>query len=131
MDVAKESIDLGLMVRNVEECRKFYGETLGLPFQGEMSMGPNATMYRYLIGSTVLKLNTAAQDMPVGPAGLRAQTGIRYFTISVPDIEATIAKIRGQGVEPIVPVREIRPGVRIAMVADPDGNTVEFLENRA
>jgi hypothetical protein len=24
--------------------------------------------------------------------------------------------------------REIRPGVRIAMVADPDGNWVEFLQ---
>jgi hypothetical protein len=25
--------------------------------------------------------------------------------------------------------REIRPGVRIAMVEDPDGNIVEFIEN--
>ena len=28
-----------------------------------------------------------------------------------------------------VAAREIRPGVRIAMVEDPDGNWVEFLES--
>jgi hypothetical protein len=28
-----------------------------------------------------------------------------------------------------VPVTEFRPGVTIAMVTDPDDNTVEFLQN--
>jgi predicted enzyme related to lactoylglutathione lyase len=32
------------------------------------------------------------------------------------------------GVTVVWPEREIRPGVRIAMVADPDGNWVEFLQ---
>ena len=29
----------------------------------------------------------------------------------------------------IIPVTELRPGIRVAMVADPDGNWVEFLED--
>jgi hypothetical protein len=27
-----------------------------------------------------------------------------------------------------IPEKEIRPGVRVAMVKDPDGNVVEFVE---
>ena len=131
MDVAKESIDLGLIVRNMDACRRFYGETLGLPFEGEMPLGGAGRMYRYLIGTTVLKLLTADEQTPAGPSGMRAQTGLRYFTISVPDIEAAVERVREQGIEPSLPIREIRPGVRIAMLTDPDGNTVELLENRA
>jgi catechol 2,3-dioxygenase-like lactoylglutathione lyase family enzyme len=35
------------------------------------------------------------------------------------------------GIEFTVPEREIRPGVRIAMVKDPDGNVVEFVERKS
>src|SRR3984893_2732515 len=38
---------------------------------------------------------------------------------------------RAKGVRPTVSVREARPGITIAMVTDPDGNTVEFLQNTA
>lgn len=131
MEVGKESIDLGLIVRNVDACRRFYGDTLGLPFQGEMNLAGLSTMYRYLIGTTVLKLVTADDAIPAGPAGMRAQTGLRYFTITVPDLDAAVAAVRERGAEPAMAIREIRPGVRIAMLTDPDGNTVELLENRA
>ena len=29
----------------------------------------------------------------------------------------------------VIPIREVRPGVTIGMVEDPDGNWVEFVEN--
>src|ERR1700722_11398354 len=38
---------------------------------------------------------------------------------------------RGGAARPTVSVREARPGITIAMVTDPDGNTVEFLQNSA
>jgi catechol 2,3-dioxygenase-like lactoylglutathione lyase family enzyme len=36
--------------------------------------------------------------------------------------------LKGKGIEFAVTEREARPGVRIAMVKDPDGNIVEFVE---
>jgi catechol 2,3-dioxygenase-like lactoylglutathione lyase family enzyme len=55
--------------------------------------------------------------------------GMRYFTISVPDIRGLMAQLEAKGIKATVPVTDFRPGVTIAMVADPDGNTVEFLQN--
>jgi catechol 2,3-dioxygenase-like lactoylglutathione lyase family enzyme len=55
--------------------------------------------------------------------------GYRYFTISVPDIRGLMTQLEAKGIRPTVPVTEFRPGVTIAMVTDPDGNTVEFLQN--
>jgi catechol 2,3-dioxygenase-like lactoylglutathione lyase family enzyme len=55
--------------------------------------------------------------------------GYRYFTISVPDIRGLISQLEAKGIRPTVPVTEFRPGVTIAMVIDPDGNTVEFIQN--
>jgi len=49
----------------------------------------------------------------------------------VPDIRGLMAQLEAKGVRPTVSVREARPGVTIAMVTDPDGNTVEFLQNTA
>ena len=54
--------------------------------------------------------------------------GFRYFTITVPDIKGLVVQLEAKGIRPTVPVTQFRPGVMIAMVTDPDGNTVEFLQ---
>ena len=45
------------------------------------------------------------------------------------DLDDLVDSCRDQGVTVKVPPQEVRPGVRIAMVEDPDGNWVEFLES--
>jgi catechol 2,3-dioxygenase-like lactoylglutathione lyase family enzyme len=40
-----------------------------------------------------------------------------------------MAQLEAKGIRASVPVTEFRPGVTIAMVTDPDGNTVEFIQN--
>jgi catechol 2,3-dioxygenase-like lactoylglutathione lyase family enzyme len=130
MDVAKDSIDLGIVVRDVEGSRRFYGEELGFPFEGEMAMAGGGKMYRYRIGSTVLKLVKTGEEAPAGPSGMWVQSGLRYFTISVKDLDAVVTALEGYGRHFTIPPREIRPGVRIAILPDPDGNMVELLENR-
>ena len=39
-----------------------------------------------------------------------------------------LAELRRKGIEFGLPEKEIRPRVRVAMVTDPDGNIVEFVE---
>ena len=130
MEVGKESIDLGIIVNDVAGCRQFYGEALGLPFEAEMPLPDGAKMFRYKIGTTVLKLVQPPQPVPASPVGMRAQSGLRYFTITVNDLDKTVAALTAQGREFTVPLREFRPGVRIAILPDPDGNMVELLEMR-
>ncbi len=61
------------------------------------------------------------------PGGINGATGYRYFTITVSDINGAVAACEAAGATIAVPVTELRPGITIAMVEDPDGNWVELL----
>ncbi len=132
MQVSKDSIDLGIIVTDEKAALAFYRDGLGLEWEGELPL-PGGRMYRLKIGTTVLKLlkldkTPSAKPAPGGPMG---GLGMRYFTISVPDIRGLMSQLEQKGIRATVPVTEFRPGVTIAMVTDPDGNTVEFLQNTA
>jgi catechol 2,3-dioxygenase-like lactoylglutathione lyase family enzyme len=129
MKVSKDSIDLGIVVSDPAASLHFYRDLLGLTEEGELPL-PGGKMNRLLCGTTVIKLlsfnkTPEAKAPPGGPMGAQ---GYRYFTITVPDIRALTKDLEAKGVRLTVPVTEFRPGVTIAMVADPDGNTVEFLQ---
>ena len=129
MEIAKPGIDLGILVRDVDACVRFYCDDLGLPKVAEIPFPGNRTMHRIQIGDTVLKLMEYRDGAPpAGPRGREAQAGIRYFTISVRDLPAVVAELEAKGHTFTVPLREARPGVWIAMLEDPDGNTVELLD---
>ncbi len=132
--LTKDSIDLGIVVKDGQAALKFYRDTLGLEHVADMPMpGGGGTMHRVLCGTTLLKL-VALDKVPEAaapPGGIQGATGIRYFTISVADVAAAAAACEAGGYRVPVKPREIRPGVSIAMAEDPDGNWVEFLENRA
>ena len=130
VQVSKDSIDIGIIVTDEKAALGFYRDALGLEWEGELAL-PGGRMYRLKCGTTVIKLlklerTPTAKPAPGGPMG---GLGYRYFTISVPDIRGLIAGLEAKGIRPTVPVTEFRPGVTIAMVTDPDGNTVEFLQN--
>jgi len=132
VQVSKDSIDLGIIVTDEKAALGFYRDGLGLEWEGELPL-PGGRMYRLKCGTTVIKLlkldrTPAAKPASGGPMG---GLGLRYFTISVPDIRALMTQLEAKGIRPTMPVTEFRPGVTIAMVTDPDGNTVEFLQNTA
>jgi glyoxylase I family protein len=130
VQVSKDSIDLGIIVTDEKAAVAFYGEKLGMESDGELPL-PGGKMYRFKCGTTIIKLlkldkTPEAKPAPGGP--MRGQ-GYRYFTISVPDIRGLMAQLEKKGIKATVPVTEFRPGVTISMVTDPDGNTIEFLQN--
>jgi catechol 2,3-dioxygenase-like lactoylglutathione lyase family enzyme len=65
---------------------------------------------------------------PTGPIGLESQIGYRYVTFVIKNLSKLCKELQTQGIDFVVPEKEIRAGVRIAMVKDPDGNIVEFVE---
>ena len=62
------------------------------------------------------------------PAGSQGAYGYRYWTISVPNLDEVTDRAQAAGCKVAIKPREIRPGVRISMIEDPDGNWVELLE---
>lgn len=128
LNVVKDSVDLGIIVKDLDASLRFYRDTLGFR-ELEGRTLPDGTMHRLLCGTTVIKLISVEPQPPDAlPGGVRGATGYRYWTISVTDIEEAVAESAAAGYDVPVPVTELRPGVRMAMVADPDGNWVELLE---
>jgi catechol 2,3-dioxygenase-like lactoylglutathione lyase family enzyme len=129
-ELIKDSIDLGIVTRNPEAMLGFYRDTLGFKYEGEMPMPGGGSMQRLLCGTSLIKIVTPGNlsDTDAAPGGIAGATGYRYWTISVANLNALTDACSAAGAKVAIKPTEIRPGVRIAMVEDPDGNWVEFLE---
>jgi len=127
MEAAKDSLDLGILVSDIKSCLNFYQGILGLKFIEERPLW-FGTMYRLRFGSSDFKLIDPHTQPPKGPIGLESQLGFRYVTFVIKNLSRLCKELQTQGIDFVVPEKEIRPGVRIAMVKDPDGNIVEFVE---
>jgi catechol 2,3-dioxygenase-like lactoylglutathione lyase family enzyme len=127
MEIAKESLDLGVLVSDINASLKFYQDILGLKFIEKIPVW-FGTMYRLRYGVSDFKLIAPKTLPPKGPVGLEAQIGFRYITFGIKNLSAVCAKLQEKGFAFEIPEKEARPGVKIAMVRDPDGNIVEFVE---
>ena len=130
LEITKDSIDLGVVTTDAEALLKFYRDTLGLEQEGEMPMPGGGKMTRLKCGTTTLKIVVGAKQpgAKAPPGGIGGATGYRYFTISVGNLKQATQECETAGYKVAVPPTEIRPGVSISMIEDPDGNWVELLQ---
>ena len=133
IELTKDSIDIGIVVRDSARSLRFYRDTLGLDHVADMPMPVtgNGTMHRLMCGTTLVKL-VSYDEPPVAtnpPGGAAGAVGIRYFTLWVRDLAGLVKKFEEAGDRIAIPFTEIRPGVSIAMIEDPDGNWVELVQN--
>ncbi len=124
---AKDSLDIGILVRDINASLNFYQNILGLRFIEKIPASPG-TMHRLRFGNSDFKLIDPSPMPSQGPIGLGAQLGYRYVTFVIKNLSKVCAELEKKGIEFVVKEKEVRPGVRIAMVKDPDGNVVEFVE---
>ena len=127
MQPAKESVDLGLIVGDIQASLQFYQTLLGLKKIEELQV-PFGTMHRLRFGTSDVKLIDARNKPTAGAIGLDKQLGFRYLTFVVQDLAGLCQQLEAARVEFTIPRTEIRPGTTIAMVKHPDGNIVEFVE---
>jgi glyoxylase I family protein len=130
IELTKDSVDIGIVVRDAEAALAFYRDTLGFEDTGTMPIQGGGTMYRLMCGTTLVKLVAPDDELPAAnpPGGPRRGYGLRYWTISVPDVDGLTATCEAAGYKVALTPREARPGVRISMIEDPDGNWVELLQ---
>lgn len=131
MKLQKDAIDIGIIAREIEPMLTFYRDVLGLEFEAAIPFPGGGTMHRFKAGDSIVKVIELepAPEAQAPRGGIRGATGYRYWTIHVENMNDCVEKIGAAGYRIVVPVTEIRPGISIAIVADPDGNWVELLEN--
>jgi predicted enzyme related to lactoylglutathione lyase len=133
LQITKDSIDLGIVVSDGDAALKFYCDLLGLEKIGEADMGVGV-MHRLMAGTSMIKVwvmndGISAKAAPGGPRG--GVGGLRYWTITVSNLDEMAEKAKAAGYNVPAPPNDIRPGVRITMIEDPDGNWVELLQATA
>ena len=125
-------IDIGIVVRDIDATLPFYRDALGLKQIADFDLPGGTHMWQLAVGDCVVKLVKHAKtpDAANPPGGSNGGTGLRYWTMGVDDIDAAVAKCTAAGAPIPLPVLQLAPGIRIAMIEDPEGNVVEFLETK-
>jgi catechol 2,3-dioxygenase-like lactoylglutathione lyase family enzyme len=124
---AKNALDIGILVKDITASLAFYQGVLGLQKLGELPI-PFGHMHRLAFGDSFVKLVDPKKLPPSGELGLTKALGYRYLTFQVSNLEEICADCERAGVPFDIPMQELMPGVFIAMVRDPDGNVVEFVQ---
>ena len=72
MDLAKPFLDVGLYTNGLDEARRFYESTLGLPYEELLKAGRGVHQHRLGLRGAVLKLNHHREPLPEDPAAFEA-----------------------------------------------------------
>jgi len=145
---ASQVVDVGIVVGDLAASAAFYQGVLGLEeipgFTGAAQVTGDSGLADYqevpvrqftlpgsAPGATKLKLMqfTAKPGARADQAYLHSTLGLRYLTLFVKDMDATLARLAKSGVRPLAKGPVAIPGttVRLAVVKDPDGNFVELV----
>lgn len=122
-----DGLDVGIVSAS-DALVSFYERALGLT-RLEPRVFPFATVHRLACGPVTLKVMVPG-DAPEAPgvaAPFWARAGLRYLTLWVDDLDALVEGWAAAGGDVTMAPVEIRPGVRSAVLADPDGNVVEAM----
>ncbi|MEQ1890313.1 MAG: VOC family protein, partial [Alphaproteobacteria bacterium] len=113
--------------KDIKASLAFYVDLLGLN-NIEVLPTPFGKLHRLAFGNSFVKLIDPKKFPDSGPKGLLAQLGFRYLTFQVTNIDEICSDCEKAGVTFEMAKQELMPGVKVAMVLDPDGNVVEFVQ---
>mgnify|MGYP001825317786 CR=1 FL=1 len=125
--MAKPALDVGLITADADPLLAFYAGVAGFEVLEPLELPGIGTIHKLACGESILRVmvpvETPARD---ASASFSATSGIRYLTLEVEDIEAAAEAVVNHGGSVTLPPFELRPGRRVAQVADPDGNMIEL-----
>jgi len=147
---ASQTVDIGIVVSDVEKAAEFYTKALGFTevegFDVPADMGKAAGLSDnqpfhvrvFVLGSeptaTKVKLMAFA-DAPGAKADnayIHSTLGLSYLTLHITDTTAAMERLTAAGVKPVAEGPYELPegfpkGVYLTIVRDPDGNLIELV----
>ena len=124
--MAIELVHTNMRVRDIDASLRFY-EALGFERRGKLDFGSAYNIYMGLPGDG----DRLELTVNVGQDGAYdLGSGYGHVAVTVDDLDATLARLAEQGIEPEKP--PYAPGgreeYRICFVADPDGYRIEMID---
>jgi glyoxylase I family protein len=127
MQLAKQELDVGLVTRNVEAQKRFYGEVMGFTILPALPLGEMGTQWRFGIGNHLVKVNDFVQTPEENEGGTGKANGIRLLAFILDDLDGVLARLEAAGMRyNAMPVPEETP-YRVAFSSDADGNALELV----
>jgi catechol 2,3-dioxygenase-like lactoylglutathione lyase family enzyme len=131
LDIAKQAVDVGIVVPDATVALTFYCDKLGLQKIGENPIPGGGTLHRLACGDSTIKIIEYQKGRDAATlTGDVSETGLRYLTITVGDLDPIAEMCASGNTQILSGPLERYPGVRIMFVSDPDGNRIEFREER-
>ena len=126
----KTTLDVGIVTTDPDEAHRFYGEVLGLPYEGELKLPGIGHIRRYQIGENILRIFVPVTKPASrgSTKGFSSQTGLRYLTLKVQNLEEVVAEVAAAGYKIAIPIMDLRPGVKVSQIEDKEGNTLELMQ---
>lgn len=123
------SLELGFVTDDAERLVAFYVAGFGFRIDKYFEF-PQGSVHRLLCGDAQLKVYQPAAGAEHRPAAepWHHYRGTGYGALHVDDAETVFDQAVSAGATVIVPVYSHRPGAKVGIVSDPDGNTWELLE---
>jgi lactoylglutathione lyase len=129
----------GLSVRDLGSAADWYCAAFGYTRERELRVDPidlDIVMLIHRSHGDRLELLHRPGSAPGlradGPAEAALSQTFGHVAFDVADLDATFDRVVGRGARPVMTPRESpEPGVRMAFVADPEGNLIEILSRGA
>ena len=125
---------VGLCVADLDRARKWYADVLGMTEGFAFEIPPLRIRGCFMEGhgTRVELLERAGSGGGIGgqePPEALLTRGYGHIAFDTPDLDGTRVELLARGATPVWDPRQSpEPGVRMAFVADADGNLVEFIE---
>ena len=145
-DFPRTTIDVGIVVSNVEKAAQFYKNAIGFTelsgFDVSKEMGGDTGLCDYQAFSvrvlvladepdaTRIKIMEFTEETgkKVDNRFINSSLGFSYLTISVSDMTAALERAKKAGVVPVKEPYQLGTGnYYLTLVKDPDGNIIELL----
>ena len=126
-------LEPGIVGRDVAGMERFYTEAMGFVVTARLQCDAFGTVLRLARGAGGLKLyfpGDAALDPPRDDDPWYRAGGFRYAALNLDApaaVDALVDTMRAAGGTVLLGPHEHRPGARMALVTDPEGNPWEIL----
>lgn len=143
-EFSKTTIDIGVVVSDVEKAAKFYTQGLGFTETGgfdvaaQMANDTGLTdnkpfkVRTFNLGkeptATTLKIMQIAGSKAVDNQYIGSSQGFRYLTVFVADLSRALERLKQLQIATVKPPYRLAGGNNyLVLVKDPDGNTIELI----